>query len=80
MSALLAAGAARVTGDALQVYVSYAVDLAAARAAIEAAGGTVELDAPPQRLIQARVPVIRLTALQSSNAITRIRLPEASVR
>jgi hypothetical protein len=79
VSALLAAGGASVTGDALRVYVVYA-DEAAARAAVVAAGGTVERTAPADRIIQASVPVTRLVTLQTSSAITRIRLPETSVR
>lgn len=80
VAALLAAGSARVTGDALQVYVTYEAGEAAARAAVESAGGTVERTAPEARLVQASVPVARLTTLAQSTAITRIRLPEASVR
>lgn len=79
VSALLAAGGASLTGDALRVYVVYA-DEVAARAAVEATGGTVERTAPADRIIQASVPVTRLVTLQTSSAITRIRLPETSIR
>jgi len=79
-SALLASGNARVTGDALQIMATYDADLPAARAAIEAASGTVERTDASSRLVQASVPVGRLATLQSSTAITRIRLPEPGVR
>ena len=80
VSALLASGRARLTTDALQVYVEYAGEVAAARSAIEGVGGTIELAATDRRLIQARVPVTRLAVLQSAGSITRIRLPESAIR
>lgn len=80
VSALIASGNAQLAGDALRVLVAYDADLAAARAAVEAAGGTVERTDAAARLVQATVPVARLATLQAGPAVTRIRLPEPGVR
>ncbi len=77
--ALLASGRARMSGDALQVYVGYAGGVQATIDALSSAGARVETTSAADRLIQASIPLRALAKVGVLPSTDSLRLPDYGI-
>ena len=78
-AALLASGRARMSGNALQVYVGYAGEVQAAIDALSSAGARVETTSAADRLIQASIPLRALAKVGVLPSTDSLRLPDYGI-